>query len=332
MTWNDLANPSRQTVWQHIRSLRHQPPGFASGGHRRKVFGSALEQAEELFRAAEVTGYASQPILLFYGLSQAGRAIAAASTSATGNDWRLAGHGIKVRNLAQGTPLSEIVVSDDGSGSFTQLAPLLGSGSLPTGSSLGELWATIPDLHKTPVPGRGEEYRNVLRMEAVKSGDGEVRAVIYGLPLRFAYSVPEEEIASYLAAYPSLVGSTGPSSSDSTPTVGGAEATAHVPRRWTMPANDLAGFKVARTWPYRGDDERYVYPALGGSDTPLYPLLTWWAILFALSMLARYEPASWTTHLDVDSSPDAVPLEAALSEALDACPQLILHAIRAASR
>jgi hypothetical protein len=156
--------------------------------------------------------------------------------------------------------------------------------------------------------------------------------VVYDLPLRFAQPMPEEEIASYLAAYPSLVGSTGPSSCGSTSAAGGADGTAHVLRRWAMPANDLAGFKAARTWPYRGDDERYVYPALGGSDTPLYPLLAWWAILFALSMLARYEPASWTTHLDVDSSPDAVPLEIALSEALDACPQLMLHAIRAVSR
>jgi hypothetical protein len=99
-----------------------------------------------------------------------------------------------------------------------------------------------------------------------------------------------------------------------------------------MPADqDLTAFKTAHTWPYRGDDERYVYPVLGGSDVPLYPLLVWWSVLFALSMLARYEPASWTKLLDVDSSPDAVPLEALLNEALDTCPQLILHAIRGVS-
>jgi kynureninase len=62
----------------------------------------------------------------------------------------------------------------------------------------------------------------------------------------------------------------------------------------------------------------------------LHPLLAWWALLFALSMLARYEPAGWTGYLNVDISPHAVALEAALGQALDICPQLILHAIRAA--
>jgi hypothetical protein len=182
-----------------------------------------------------------------------------------------------------------------------------------------------------PVGAQGREYKNVLTLEEVGPGDGEVRAAIYGLPLRFSQPMPDAELASYLAAYPSLIGNRGPSPS-ATSAGGGTNATARVLRRWAMPADDLSAFATARTWPYRGDDERYVYPALGGSDTPLYPLLAWWAILFALSMLARYQPASWTKHLDVDSSADAVPLENALSEALDTCPQLILHAIRAVSR
>jgi len=48
-------------------------------------------------------------------------------------------------------------------------------------------------------------------------------------------------------------------------------------------------------------------------------------------MLARYEPADWTRHIGVDISSNAVPLEAVLGIALDVCPQLILHAIRAVS-
>jgi hypothetical protein len=48
-------------------------------------------------------------------------------------------------------------------------------------------------------------------------------------------------------------------------------------------------------------------------------------------MLARYEPASWISALDTDASPNAVPLEAALDQALDTCPELILHAISAAA-
>src|SRR6266511_1906721 len=75
-TWDDVESPHRDTVWQHLRALRHAPPGGAHSGDRRKTFGSALEQAEQLLEAAATVGYAARPILLFYGLSQAGRAVA----------------------------------------------------------------------------------------------------------------------------------------------------------------------------------------------------------------------------------------------------------------
>lgn len=91
----------------------------------------------------------------------------------------------------------------------------------------------------------------------------------------------------------------------------------------------LKDFGESRSTPYLGDDDRWVFPGLGGSDLPLHPLLAWWALLFALSMIARYEPSSWTRHLDVDAEATAVKLESMLSLALDTCPQLILHAIRA---
>jgi YaaC-like Protein len=137
-TLDDLAKPSREMVWRHLRALRHQPPGRASGGERRRVFGAALEQAQQLFTAASVH-YASRPILLFYGLSQAGRAIAACSTKAGPNAWRLSGHGIDVPDLEQRPQLPDLAVADKGKGAFTQLAPLLHSGSLPDGALLGQI-------------------------------------------------------------------------------------------------------------------------------------------------------------------------------------------------
>jgi len=85
------------------------------------------------------------------------------------------------------------------------------------------------------------------------------------------------------------------------------------------------------TQPYRADNDRWAFPALDGGSQPLHPLLAWWALLHALSMLARYEPASWTTHLNVDTSPTGVALETALGHALDTCPVLILRAIEEVS-
>ena len=45
---------------------------------RRRIFTAALNQAEELSIAASGVSYAARPLLEFYSLSQAGRAIAAA--------------------------------------------------------------------------------------------------------------------------------------------------------------------------------------------------------------------------------------------------------------
>jgi hypothetical protein len=84
------------------------------------------------------------------------------------------------------------------------------------------------------------------------------------------------------------------------------------------------------TKPYRAGHDRWAFPALYGGDLPLHPLLAGRALLFGLSMLARYEPASWTTDLEADTSPTGVALEAALGHALDTCPVLIQNTIHEA--
>jgi hypothetical protein len=105
-----------------------------------------------------------------------------------------------------------------------------------------------------------------------------------------------------------------------------------VKRAWTLPDSDNPGeFHNRHTRPYLGDDDRYIFPSIGGDTRALHPLLAWWAILFALSMLARYQPETWTTYLDIDKS-RAVPAETLLDRALGTCPQLLLHAIRSVSR
>jgi hypothetical protein len=55
--------------------------------------------------------------------------------------------------------------------------------------------------------------------------------------------------------------------------------------------------------------------------------MLWWALLFGLSSVARYEPELWIGALDVNRSPLAVPIEAALDAALEALPDLILDAL-----
>src|SRR5664279_2702338 len=56
-----------------------------------------------------------------------------------------------------------------------------------------------------------------------------------------------------------------------------------------------------------GFEARWLRPSVGG--VALSSLLTWWTLLFGLSMLARYEPAGWMRALDYDSSELAAPLD-----------------------
>ena len=58
--------------------------------------------------------------------------------------------------------------------------------------------------------------------------------------------------------------------------------------------------------------------------------MTWWAVLLALSSLARYEPGLWREALDVDGSASAVALQALLEEGQRRVPELLLEALTAA--
>jgi hypothetical protein len=348
-SWAEVGAPTQLTVWRHIRALRHRPPGRASSGERKQIFGSALEQAEQLFAAAESVGYASRPILLFYGLSQAGRAIAAASTSADEDHFKLSGHGIRARDL-DSEDLHKVTIVDNGlgkdkdKGSFVQLAPLLRSGTLPQGTPLGQVWTIIPDLRERPLDTRYSDYLPIFSYKNQVVSSRLVTGIVSGLPYRFAEMATVEEIDAFLEHYPTLAGSSASPLVAETVTRDARAGSVSVYREWPRPADRLGLFPITGrensmsdwqiiedrlTQPYRGDSERFIFPAIGGANRPLHPLLAWWALLFTLSMLARYEPASWTSHLARDESANAVPIEAALDGGLHTCPELIAHAIHA---
>ncbi len=78
---------------------------------------------------------------------------------------------------------------------------------------------------------------------------------------------------------------------------------------------------------YRYLEWRWLRPAIIADHKPPSPLMTWWILLFGLSMVARYHPVPWTQALDVDSSPVAVTLEVTMNRALDALPHLVFEAV-----
>ena len=89
----------------------------------------------------------------------------------------------------------------------------------------------------------------------------------------------------------------------------------------SRPAHVLA----ERLTRYRG--KSLLSPTIAGSDQVLHPLMVWWQVLYALSMLTRYEPARWTKMIDVDSSAHAVAIEYVLDTALAAVPDLLDEAL-----
>jgi YaaC-like Protein len=77
---------------------------------------------------------------------------------------------------------------------------------------------------------------------------------------------------------------------------------------------------------YRGRGSRLLLPR-AGCRYAISPLMLWWALLFGLSSIARYDPETWVGALAVNDSDLAVPIEAALGAALEALPDLILNAL-----
>lgn len=338
---------SQDQTWRGLRALRADPPGLATDPDRRKVFSASLEQAEQLFHAAEALGPAARPIDLFYGLSQSGRALMAAAEPAP-DKWRLTGHGIRAIGGNLDHDLTDIPIANSkeikGSPSFTSIARILKSPGLPDAVSLGRLLAALPETWDGSDPWLPEA--TALRVTTVAKGvpgavfvmSPEVEAWTEGWPVEVAAPgmFPDQAakaiwVRDHLSQhYPDLA------DAQITEPVGVRwhAGSYWVRLKWTLPeslgSDELRAKQLfSKTRYYRG--HQYVFPQMPGTDRAPHPLTLWWAVTWALSMVARYQPDRWTATLDVDTSKDAVRLEALLDEALDAIPELILDVIRATS-
>lgn len=345
-TWDDLGITPPQRAWQMLRSLRHAPPGPASKGERKATFGAALEQAEQLFAAATLATPAASPLLLFYGLSQAGRAVAAAAAGKdNANRWRLTKHGIT--NDAPAGPkadnLSMLNVQNQGTGAFTQLAEILGAASLPTPVPLGNLWCLLPEASRFPLPGMGTQrpIRVNPRFNR-RSDDGTARASVpvpsalvskadMGPdPSGTATNWDEKRVAirTFLTGFPSIAGWRFTSHDGQPPEVSGySETYTSIEIQWAWPkelAYDAA--LLQHVMPYRSG--YLAFPAIGTDERSPHPLLIWWAVLYTLSKLARYEPSSWALLISINSSSAAAAIENLLRESMVTLPELIHRTIR----
>ena len=164
-TWGDVGGASREISWRGIRALRANPPGLG-GGNRHATFSTALEQAEQLFRAAATVTPAARPLPLFYGISQAGRALVAARAS---ESWHIGGHGIREHRTSnrRGAPVAEFHIEPLGNGAFRMVADALGSSGLATPTRLGDLWPMLPESSRFPLPGMGDARLLAVRTQSM---------------------------------------------------------------------------------------------------------------------------------------------------------------------
>jgi len=309
--------------------------GSASGGgDRAATFRSALEQAEQQFRAAASIDYDSRALNLFYGASQAGRAVAAAARTLEQDGWALHGHGLKTASLVGAADdVTALSIKPDGktNASFTRLSYVLGS-PLPRLVTLGELWPLMFEttLH-APLGNTQEAPLIVSPGETLDIGAHGLAAASIELP-RAVEVVPVEKrppLGEFLGRYPGLRGwrEKTPAGTDVT----WPEQNQSFELVWELTETDAASGLVVgdRLTRYRGF--RMAFPTVAESTLPLHPLMVWWGVLYALSMLTRYQPAEWTALIDVDRSEQATAVEFVLEAALAAVPDLLDEAIELVS-
>ncbi|MCQ8195061.1 YaaC family protein [Streptomyces rugosispiralis] len=106
-----------------------------------------------MFRAAAVVGPATRPLQVFYGLSQAGRAIAAAAVTLKSEDWRLVTHGIKTTGFDRPFPDIEIRTDPpDTQGSFVRVSEVLDSPVWKRDPvRLEDVWDLLPSNLRYPL-------------------------------------------------------------------------------------------------------------------------------------------------------------------------------------
>jgi hypothetical protein len=333
-----------------IRATRASPPGYARDDQeRRAVYGSALAQFDELITAATAVGPSSRPLPLFYALSQAGRAIAAAHAEGV---WRLRMHGLSAPELDR--PPLDIEVkrtpaaATDGSSvdSVTGVAAATHGDVFTDAATIGALWSSLPELFNL-LPASSDTGPYPLRLVPENPGPenlhlqtdpGHIYATVVG------FSGTADELASYLTEHyptsgnPQLCQPQGLHVGQHTvcgygflfrwdadaPTIHGHVATLDrlAPSEGPRVPTEACGLMFP---PSDGFQSRWLRPSIGG--VALSSMVSWWTLLFGLSMLARYEPAVWVAVLDYDSADLAAPLDALLETGLTRVPELVQAAL-----
>lgn len=337
------------SAWDSLRRMRSKPPTEMKGA-KRSIFSAALEQSERLWEGAQRVGPEAAPMLLFYSISQAGRAIVAAL--GPGADWRSKqSHGLSFElnspNAAQA--LQHALIKPHGMGLFQQVSSLVRAEALQVPVLLTDLIAALP-LANLPVAG---DSKPALTAQWATIGgpdsqlflspipDSMIASELHASPNNHQYRMDvladKSSLHPWLAHYPRLR----PMLSqlrvrqvdrehvlDPQAPWGVALLHPHTGLGTNTRALRQGVLDALLSEPWELNARGILLPALTKQDTSVGPLMTCWLILYAFSMLSRYYPEEWVALLDVDRSEAAVPLERMLTDGIAAIPPLLLSALQ----
>lgn len=323
------------SIVYRLRSTLAEPPGAsAAETERRATYRAALTQFEQLLDAARAAGSAARPLPLYYALAQAGRAIVACRGSEPGNL-----HGLALsKGTVSGSPLRAVVQPKDTKpgksqpvnakpadrGWFRAVAEATKSPPLAGDAPLGALMSSLPELAHPFSRGSWPPARYVGVAIGIEMPGEPSLGPSFAVELQPGHGEAEETAELTGGTYSGLVNRRWGVAGGTVRTLAGRSVLLSQKGNWVgprapHPLDDLAP-------QYRWTDRRWIRPNITDA-TPPSPLMTWWAVLYALSMLARYHPETWVAALDRHSSAAAVDLERTLDVALDAIPHLVLEAI-----
>ena len=198
--------------------------------------------------------------------------------------------------------------------------------------------ALLPENRLTPLDDAGKFRRTPLYLvhEALDPDPHPLVSVpVAYFPLWLISTPDSAALDSYLQAFPDAppydsYHRSGPEQDSVPDFIRHHDGRGELIMNWALPGGsgnlkDKLSFVRAMTRPYNG--ARWLFPAPGTAGRSLHPLMAWWAILYTLSMLARYQPAEWAGDINIDDSRHAVAVESLLKRAISLVPALIAEAI-----
>jgi hypothetical protein len=274
----------------------------------------------------------SRPLPLYYAVLQAGKAIAAAWSP--DDTWRARGHGLSEDGQAEWQDdilrfrVKPSGTRRGGSGVFGAVASKLGTARLTGSVELGALWSALPGAHLPPTSGSWPLALPVQPTYFERSRHFTIRAHRGYVYLRAQDPNEDaESISQKLALYPDAAGARVESGSVKLPAGPEDEWGTGFAVTWPeLSAELVPPYPHNRISQHEQASRHWLVPAVGRGSDRLSPLLLWWALLFGLSLLARYQPAEWRAALDLDHSPCADRLMGLLDDALLIVPDLLYEA------